>query len=171
MLSTGTVNRFITYNSNHHYLQLIIMTPNVMNYQLEVRFSIPTQKYTSNTYHKVCISHISIDTFHSESLSPVQQYEIHCFIYLVAKSDEAPSHLFPAWAASGPDWHGYGFELPAGLWMFVQQTDSHLRLQAPEETPPPSANQITKHLTVTVLLCCVTSHMRKLNRFTSAGVS
>lgn len=81
-----------------------------------------------------------------------RQNEVHCFIQctnLVAKSGpmaaEAPSHLFPAWAASGPDWHGCESEqLPVGLRMFVQQTDSNLHLQAPEETPPPSVNQIIK---------------------------
>lgn len=57
---------------------------------------------------------------------------------------EAPGHLFPAWPASGPDWHSYDFELPVCLWMFVQQTDSHLHLLATEEMPPPSVNRITK---------------------------
>lgn len=69
---------------------------------------------------------------------------------------EAPSHLLPAWPASGPDWHSYDSELPTGLWMFVQQTDSHLHLLASEELPPSSVNRTIKHLTVTVRLSHLT---------------
>lgn len=69
---------------------------------------------------------------------------------------EAPSHLLPAWAASGPDWHSYDSELPTGLWMFVQQTDSHLYLLASEESPPSSVNRTIKNLTITVRLSHLT---------------
>lgn len=65
---------------------------------------------------------------------------------------EAPSHLFPACVAPGPDWQCHESELQVGLWMFVQQTDSHLHVLENEEMPPSSVNRIIKQLTLTVFL-------------------
>lgn len=115
---------------------------------------------------------------HLYGLPPIPEEERVKFIqcsYLAAKSDstsvEAPSHLFPAWPVSDPDWHSYDSQFPAGLWVFVQQSDSHLHLLATEESPPPSVNQVIKQLIVIVHLSHLTLLCLKHENIVSVGSS